>query len=317
MQSVLPGNLNSTLLDQYNGPSNPALIRPFGTRQCFKCDLSPPCWIHIFLELSLHLCCLSQLNTMEQKSAIGGAGPALLCVLWVQVGIAVPLVTLRGVVASKKNNKWRWDFIWSALALVTAVTAACFVTKSVFVGLGNHFLDLTLDDDMAVLRWNYYAIYIGVISIAFSKFSVTALMLDVQQGTQYKVGRIFLWSIAAIFTVTSLLEIFFTAFQCRPIDHVWKLTSSGKCPYEKEARAISYVHASKSMKVSKSQASRTYKHCSVRRIDRRSSRAVPYLYCVELTDLDAGEGRFLPPHDGWLGAGCCIICSLQPPACHI
>lgn len=181
---------------------------------------------------------------MASNSPIGGVGPAILLVLWIQVGIAITLVTIRGFVASRKNNKWRWDFIWSFLALMTAIAAACFATKAVSMGLGNHFRNLSLGDDLSVLRWNYYAFYIAVVSIACSKFSVTALMLDVQQGTQYKIGRIVLWSVAGIVTVVTLLEIFLTAFQCRPVDHVWDIVGPGSCPIQDQARTIGYIHAS-------------------------------------------------------------------------
>ncbi|GAM90403.1 hypothetical protein ANO11243_084460 [Dothideomycetidae sp. 11243] len=181
---------------------------------------------------------------MAVSSLIGGVGRPLLYVLWLQVLIAVVLVSLRFYAASRtKNNKWRWDFIWIAVSLLAAFLACLFASIAVSHGLGQHFALLPLAEALLVLRWNYYAIYMGALSIAFSKFSVTALLLDVQKGAGKKVGRYVLWAVAILFSITTLLEIFLTAFQCTPVNKVWNVLEAGSCPAQKEARAISYVHA--------------------------------------------------------------------------
>ncbi|KAF2151505.1 hypothetical protein K461DRAFT_322740 [Myriangium duriaei CBS 260.36] len=176
-------------------------------------------------------------------SLVGGVGPALLWTLWALTFVALLLVGLRGYAASRKNNRWRWDFIWIVLAVTCGLLASIFVTFAVMKGLGNHMTRLNLEQIYDLLRLSYFAIYMGTLSIAFSKFAVTALLLDVQQGSQNKFRRYILWAVVVIFTITTLLEIFLTAFQCHPLSKVWRVADPGSCPAQREARTISYVHS--------------------------------------------------------------------------
>ncbi|KAF2149649.1 hypothetical protein K461DRAFT_297100 [Myriangium duriaei CBS 260.36] len=167
----------------------------------------------------------------------------MMVILWIQVGVAMLMVGLRAVFASRRDGRWRYDFVWIVLSIITGFLAAVFMTRAMQEGLGKHLKELTLSEDFEILRRNYYAIYMGVLSIAFSKFAVTALLLEVLDGSQHKYKRWSLWAVCAVFTVFSLLEIFLTAFQCHPVSKVWQVTGHGSCPGQKAARAISYVHA--------------------------------------------------------------------------
>ncbi|PSK53762.1 hypothetical protein B9Z65_7568 [Elsinoe australis] len=173
----------------------------------------------------------------------GGLGPAILATLWSLCGVAFTLVFLRAYAASRKHGKWRWDFIHIAVAFVTAALAGIFITVGVDKGLGNYVKRLTYSQIWDTFYWFYLAIYAGTISIAFSKFSVIALLLEVQEGSQKRKRKYALWAVGAVFGIASLLEVFLTAFQCKPLSKVWNLAEDGTCPASKAAKAISYVHA--------------------------------------------------------------------------
>lgn len=234
---------------------------------------------------------------------LGGLGPTILIVLWIQVTIAIFMVSLRAYAASRRDNKWRWDFIWIVLSLITGVLAAIFVTKAVMTGMGQHLIHLTLDEDFGILYWNYIAIYMGTLSIAFSKFSVTALLLDVLRGSEHKWKRWSLWAVCAVFTVVTILEILLTAFQCHPISKVWKVFAHGDCPAQKEARAVSFIHSSESLIIL------VLCHLTVlltlpslRWSDGHLSRPLPHLHSLELADYKEGQDQSLRSHGSRMSA---------------
>ncbi|KAF4553941.1 Hypothetical protein D9617_5g068160 [Elsinoe fawcettii] len=175
-------------------------------------------------------------------TAINGLGRTILGILWMLVVLGGILVGLRTYVAIK-SRKLRWDFIWISLALVTAIVAAGFIQAGVSSGLGAHVSRLRFSQIWDIFFWFYLTIYAGTISIAFSKFAVIALLLDVYKGSRATRRRYALWMIGAVFGITTLLEIFLTAFQCSPLKKLWDLTADGTCPLSKAAKAISYVHA--------------------------------------------------------------------------
>ncbi|GAM90477.1 hypothetical protein ANO11243_085210 [Dothideomycetidae sp. 11243] len=176
---------------------------------------------------------------------IGGVGPAVLGLVWTLNGIACVLVGLRAYAASRRSNKWRWDFIWITMSQVAALFAAVSITKGVQNGLGNHLVELSFDDIASVLKWTYNSVYAGTLSMLFSKFAVTALLLEVQHGTQMTLKRYLLWASAIIFAITTVLEIVLTMSQCGSPSKAWLVIYPSECPRRQATETMSYVHSSK------------------------------------------------------------------------
>ncbi|KAF2150505.1 hypothetical protein K461DRAFT_269948 [Myriangium duriaei CBS 260.36] len=174
---------------------------------------------------------------------LGGLGPAVIKSTWIQMFLAILVIGLRAYTASRTGEKWRWDFIWILLALVAGILTGVMSTMSAINGMGNHLANLNVQALYDLLYWEYLSTYLGTLSIAFSKFSVTALLLNVQYRTRNKTRRYALWISAITFAITSLLEIFLTAFQCAPDIKVWMVLDLATCKLEKGARVISYIHA--------------------------------------------------------------------------
>ncbi|KAF2221289.1 hypothetical protein BDZ85DRAFT_265143 [Elsinoe ampelina] len=175
-------------------------------------------------------------------AAATGLGHTILGILWMLVAIGTLLVGLRTYLVIQ-SRKFRWDFVWITLALISAIVAAAFIQVGVNSGLGAHVARLRFSQIWDVFFWFYLTIYAGTISIGFSKFAVIALLLDVYKGSRVAKRRYALWAIGAVFGVTTVLEIFLTAFQCNPLHKLWNLTADGVCPLATAGKAISYVHA--------------------------------------------------------------------------
>ncbi|KAF2149738.1 hypothetical protein K461DRAFT_296165 [Myriangium duriaei CBS 260.36] len=174
---------------------------------------------------------------------LGGVGPSIIISEWIQLGIAAAVVGLRAYTAGISSNRWRWDFVWMALALVLAIANGVFNTIAAMHGLGNHVNHLNVPQIEDLLFWAFLGIYFGTLSIACSKFSIIALLLQVQYRSQNQARRYVLWFIAGMFSITSVLQIFLTIFQCQPNYRVWTELNYMSCSLVRYTRAMDYTHA--------------------------------------------------------------------------
>lgn len=164
-------------------------------------------------------------------SLIGGKGPLVLGVTWGLTALAFIAVALRGYAASHINGKWRWDFIWAAACIVFGVAGASFITVAVTQGLGNYLdvlLHLGIDHIWATIHWLWISIFLGLVATTFAKYSMIALMLQVQGPAATK-RRIALWVLGALFTIVNAIQIALSYQQCRPIDKLWNRLLPGEC----------------------------------------------------------------------------------------
>ncbi|PSK33632.1 hypothetical protein B9Z65_7519 [Elsinoe australis] len=177
------------------------------------------------------------------RSAFGGDGVILAIVGWILTVLAVIVVALRGYAASHQNGKWRWDFIWSAATLVVGVAAFSLCFKATLTGLGNDTKNLTYTQVFEAVKFTWITIYVGLIATTFAKFSVVALLLQVQ-GPTAKKRKIALWVIGALFATTNLIQIFLSAFQCSPAERLWYRYLQGSCPRGRAAGNWNYLQGS-------------------------------------------------------------------------
>ncbi|KAF2153936.1 hypothetical protein K461DRAFT_276996 [Myriangium duriaei CBS 260.36] len=170
-------------------------------------------------------------------AAIGGKGPVVLAVTWITTAIAVIAVALRAYAASHTNGKWRWDFLWACACIFFGVAASIACTIAVFQGLGNHVMNLvTLGRQTGegfnyiwrTVHWLWIGIFIGLVATTFAKYSMIALMLQVQ-GPAAKKRRIALYALGVLFTIVNLIQIILSYLQCRPIEKLWNRAMPGQC----------------------------------------------------------------------------------------
>lgn len=115
---------------------------------------------------------------------------------------------------------------------------ACF-TVSISKGMGNHILEIPVDDVYSSLEWVWITIFVGLFGLVFAKWAVIALLLQVQLKQQVK-RRIFLWSLAIILGISSVAQIPIALAQCQPIQRLWDLSIPGECPIRDAAVSYGY-----------------------------------------------------------------------------
>ncbi|KAF4556138.1 Hypothetical protein D9617_1g080130 [Elsinoe fawcettii] len=177
------------------------------------------------------------------KPLVGGLGHTILGVVWTEAAIGTILVALRAYAASKKHGKWRGDFIWIVVALITALLGSVIVTVAVARGLGNHTRNLSYTQLFEAVKWVWMSIWFGLPPSVFAKFSIIALLLDVQSPSEKKRAYI-LWGIGFLVASTTFIQIFLSLFQCTPVSRLWLLASEGTCPRNFMSGRFSYFQGS-------------------------------------------------------------------------
>ncbi|PNS16265.1 Saccharolysin [Sphaceloma murrayae] len=172
--------------------------------------------------------------TTAVRSGYGGHGPALLIVSWTQAAIGTFLVILRGYAAREINGKWRWDFIWIAIANIMAIASQAALHVATMQGLGNHAKKLTYPQIFSSLQYIWYCIFIGLPAVVFAKYSIISLLLSVQ-GPTAKKRTWALWTMGAFMMIVAIVQICLSLFECKPIAKLWNPTIEGACPILKAA----------------------------------------------------------------------------------
>lgn len=173
---------------------------------------------------------MSSTNT-EHLSLVGGKGPLVLGISWGLTATSILAVGLRAYAASHINGKWRWDFIWAVLCIVFGVAAAIMLNLAVNQGLGNYLdvlLKLGIDHVWGTIHWLWISIFLGLVATTFAKYSMIALMLQVQGPSATK-RRIGLYALGFLFTSVNAIQIALSYQQCRPLDKLWNRLLPGQC----------------------------------------------------------------------------------------
>ncbi|KAF4548132.1 Hypothetical protein D9617_31g063680 [Elsinoe fawcettii] len=167
---------------------------------------------------------------MSSPIHIGARGVMFLSVSYTLTFIGVVLVALRGYAASRdKNGKWRWDFIWIALATAFVLPAVATSTVATLSGMGSHVRTLSFPAVFKAAHYNYIALFVGQPALNFAKFSVIALLLSVQ-GPDAKKRKYFLWFLGILALLGSIVQTILTFTSCVPMERLWKPIVPGDCP---------------------------------------------------------------------------------------
>jgi len=179
------------------------------------------------------------------EHAYGGLGPTMLVGGWTMCAIGVCLVLLRLYAATRKTDCVRWDLIWIANCLVWCVASQTAYGLSNIYGLGNHIENLAWDDVFNVLKWGYVALFLGIPATFFAKFSIMALLIQVQ-GPNARKRCYFLYFLGALLAITGIAQVIITATKCTPTAKLYMVLLPGKCPREALSIRFAYWQGCKS-----------------------------------------------------------------------
>ncbi|KAF2149045.1 hypothetical protein K461DRAFT_324476 [Myriangium duriaei CBS 260.36] len=168
---------------------------------------------------------------------LGGSGPRLLAVGWIIVVLALACTVLRYFTASKVRGRWRWDFIWAALAWGPGAFCIVTYTFAILNGVGNDMANVTYTNVFNAIYYIFITLYAGLIGITFAKLSVIALLLQIEGPLQRR-RRTALYVIAIFFSAVNIFMIPLIATQCEPYQRLWYRYLPGSCPRQTLANQL-------------------------------------------------------------------------------
>lgn len=109
--------------------------------------------------------------------------------------------------------------------MITAVGKG-FVVTEISYGLGQHRIDLSVEQYRNFLKYYYLDTAQFFIALATCKISICLFLLRLSHFNKLK--RI-LYGLIAFLVITHLAFFFLNVFQCSPVDKVWNLDDPGRC----------------------------------------------------------------------------------------
>jgi len=144
------------------------------------------------------------------------------------------LLALRAHSARTINGRLRWDFIWITLAMFIHLVNSFLIDYAVYVGVGKSVTNTSLAQLPIIIHWTYTVAYMSLPASVMAKLSIIALLLQLQ-GPQAKKTRVALMILPVLLALTSIVTIFLSLFQCKPVSKSWNIFEDGECPYEAQA----------------------------------------------------------------------------------
>lgn len=166
--------------------------------------------------------------------------------------LGICLVSLRLFAVATGVSHVKWDFAWSAAAIVFAVAGHIFYTLGVLNGIGNGTANVSLDNILAVTKWLFVYVPLALVAATCAKFAIIALLLEHNpDGPHARYRRWTLWSIGFLTMTTSIIAAIIGITACEPISKSYDFTSPGTCPRTPVAVKFSYVQSGMSALMSK------------------------------------------------------------------
>jgi len=156
-------------------------------------------------------------------------GVALLVVSIVLTSISIVVYALRAFSASKKDGRWRHDFIWVSIAMVFNIVAFAHIERALYFGLGHHIWDLTYSQVVLVIRFVVFYLFFILLSTTASKFSIIALLIPVQ-GVNARARVWTLYAVGALQAIFAVSLMFLIITECDPVPRLWNVMGEGSCP---------------------------------------------------------------------------------------
>ncbi|KAL3449888.1 hypothetical protein BJX65DRAFT_294492 [Aspergillus insuetus] len=158
-----------------------------------------------------------------------GRSESLVIVIAVMLAVSLTTVCLRCFVRLRITRKFGWDDALMVLAMIFNLAfAICGLIGATF-GIGKrmtYFASRPSDHQSALLCWWLGQIFY-ILATTTMRQSIVILLF---RFTLERIHKIVLWTVSILSFVVGIIFLFFTIFQCSPVDYYWKrLTTRGSC----------------------------------------------------------------------------------------
>ncbi|CZR60795.1 uncharacterized protein PAC_10691 [Phialocephala subalpina] len=166
-------------------------------------------------------------------------GARSLIVCWSLYGIAGAIVAARLYAQAIIIRKFEWEDIIIVLAIVFGILQMVLVQLSYGYGFGRHFFYLEPQQRVMIMKMQFIAMPLCILSTTAGRVSVALLMLRLFGSTQYR--QRFLYFLIAQSVAVNLITIITIFTQCKPVSSIWDpIGVPGKCWDPKVQSFIGY-----------------------------------------------------------------------------
>ncbi|KAL1968738.1 hypothetical protein VTN77DRAFT_1564 [Rasamsonia byssochlamydoides] len=181
--------------------------------------------------------------TATAPLAIGGYGPTLLVVIWVEFVIAFALLLARIYTTWKITRRIRLDLYLTLLTFAIATASAVFLTLSIAYGLGQHIGDLTPEGIVLTIKWSWVNQVLAIFAIGLGKLAIVAFLQQIH-GPEDRGKVIALWAVACSNFIINTITIGMVLSQCSPMQKLWDDSLPGTCAGRQRNQNCAYFQGS-------------------------------------------------------------------------
>ncbi|WPH01524.1 Hypothetical protein R9X50_00437000 [Acrodontium crateriforme] len=176
-------------------------------------------------------------------AAYGGEGALLLGITWAEATLATLIISARTYAATRLVDRTGWGLFWILLTWIMAITAQILLTISVMYGAGNHTSELTYNDMVQAIKWNWMGQLVAILAIGFAKIAVIALTLHIQAPSERRYSWVlhFIWITNMMINIT---EVVLILYQCFPVARLWDMNVQGVCNGRQRSAKVGFFQGS-------------------------------------------------------------------------
>ncbi|KKA22208.1 hypothetical protein T310_3772 [Rasamsonia emersonii CBS 393.64] len=179
--------------------------------------------------------------------AIGGYGPTLLAVLWVEFFVAFALLLARIYTTWRITRRVRLDLYLTLLTFAIATASAVFLTLSISYGLGQHIENLTEEGIVATIKWSWVNQVLAIFAIGLGKLAIVAFLQQIH-GPEGRGKIIALWALAASNFVINAITVGMVLSQCTPLQKLWDESLPGTCDGRRRNQNCAYFQGTQTQR---------------------------------------------------------------------
>ncbi|KAH8846661.1 hypothetical protein MCOR27_000405 [Pyricularia oryzae] len=169
-------------------------------------------------------------------------GGEILAICVVLTILAIGITVLRVWVRRKFLSKLSLDDYSMVMATITLIAMTGTVFAQVFNGAGRHIEYIPPPVVIRGLHYNFASQPLCLIALGFARVSVSFFLIRLANSRKYKW---ILWFLIGLTVVLTVVGVFQTLFQCRPMAFVWdKSIPGGECVSTEYLVYSSYVSSS-------------------------------------------------------------------------
>ncbi|KAL2043495.1 hypothetical protein N7G274_003802 [Stereocaulon virgatum] len=159
---------------------------------------------------------------MMANASDPGRGPLIISVSWMLTTVALILIAMRfHVRINILHTLGADDWIMLLAGVLLIISEAC-ITEGYIWGLGKHDLDLSFEQLVNILKWDWITATFSILVSIAARISIAILLIRIFGNRKW--FKIFLIVFTTLQSVVGIVLIVVVWEQCRPVQGLWNPT---------------------------------------------------------------------------------------------